>query len=391
MEREYDGRVDGRDGFFAAIAELRRRGLIAGKFQPINDEERAIVERAREERMKERTLHMTAAAEAALDVIRRAAKKGAPAPKDRDIARELGASEQSVRQLVRRAEANGLVCREVRSQKFRRFILPDGRATDWTDHGDHFTPNCRSMSEQSNAERWERLVAKVYAVLEAEARNDRPLPTIATIARMAGIGHGSAYRAIDRLARCGRIERRGVRFRSPTYIKLLESGLVLQPAPAREQMSARAALIAAIEAREPTPTITEIARRAVVSPGVVSRAIAAMTEAGALKVEGRGRMIRYVLPSGAATVSLASLPKPPRPAKPRKAAHVWKVKTPDDMAEARTAMHERAQRVETVAVPLTADDERAAMLAAFLARGGKPMKCPDGFAVVRNIHEMLAA
>jgi hypothetical protein len=38
----YDWRTDARDCYDLAIAELRRRGVALGKFEPINDEERAI-------------------------------------------------------------------------------------------------------------------------------------------------------------------------------------------------------------------------------------------------------------------------------------------------------------------------------------------------------------
>ena len=52
-------------------------------------------------------------------------------------------------------------------------------------------------------------------------------------------------------------------------------------------------------------------------------------------------------------------------------------------------MLKRATRVDAVDAPVTGDSEHAAMLARFLERGGKPMKCPDGFGAHRSIHEVL--
>ena len=43
---KYNWAKDARDGYLAAIMELRKRGLIEGRFEPINDDERKIVDEA---------------------------------------------------------------------------------------------------------------------------------------------------------------------------------------------------------------------------------------------------------------------------------------------------------------------------------------------------------
>ena len=43
---DYDWATDAKLSYLAAIMELRKRGLIEGRFEPINDKERKIVEDA---------------------------------------------------------------------------------------------------------------------------------------------------------------------------------------------------------------------------------------------------------------------------------------------------------------------------------------------------------
>lgn len=53
MERQYDARLNGERGYYAARRLQREALLLAGLTEPIDDTERAIVAQAREERMKE--------------------------------------------------------------------------------------------------------------------------------------------------------------------------------------------------------------------------------------------------------------------------------------------------------------------------------------------------
>jgi hypothetical protein len=46
---EYDPAEDGRRGYFDACRHIRRAKLIAGIYEPIDDDERAIVEAAQRE------------------------------------------------------------------------------------------------------------------------------------------------------------------------------------------------------------------------------------------------------------------------------------------------------------------------------------------------------
>jgi hypothetical protein len=42
----YDPLKDGFDSWALAIAEIRRRGVMEGKYEPINDDERALLKEA---------------------------------------------------------------------------------------------------------------------------------------------------------------------------------------------------------------------------------------------------------------------------------------------------------------------------------------------------------
>jgi len=43
MTDNYDGQKDGHDSYYLALAEIRRRKLLAGEVDPVNDEEREMV------------------------------------------------------------------------------------------------------------------------------------------------------------------------------------------------------------------------------------------------------------------------------------------------------------------------------------------------------------
>jgi hypothetical protein len=43
---DYDPHKDGFDSWALAIAEIRRRGVMEGKYPPINDDERALLKEA---------------------------------------------------------------------------------------------------------------------------------------------------------------------------------------------------------------------------------------------------------------------------------------------------------------------------------------------------------
>ena len=70
--------------------------------------------------------------ERALRYIRECAEAGKPAPTDMQIGEVAGRPERGGG-IVREIASQGLLCIERKNSCTRRFVFPDGVATDWTD------------------------------------------------------------------------------------------------------------------------------------------------------------------------------------------------------------------------------------------------------------------
>lgn len=133
----------------------------------------------------------------------------------------------------------------------------------------------------------------------------------------------------------------------------------------------------------PAPSNAEIAAQKGWDKKTVTRALMGLEDSGRIIRFGSNQCRRYIIPEvGVVKPRRERFMSKPSFGKPNPHGRTF-------VSDTTQAMMPRARRVSSVSLPVGCSEEHAAMMARFIERGGLPLRCPDGFAVVRRLEEIV--